>query len=42
MAQADGLLMQIDNIYSVKLLGRSWLVYVAYAANELTALHLNG
>ncbi len=32
-------LMQIDDIHRVKLLGISWLVY---AANELTALHLNG
>ncbi len=35
--------MQIDDIiHSVKLLGTSWLVHVAYTANELTALHLNG
>ncbi len=27
---------------SVKLLDTSWLVHVAYAANELAALHLNG
>ncbi len=28
--------------HSVKLLGMSWLVHVAYAANELAPLHLNG
>ncbi len=37
-----GSLMQTDDIHSIKLLGTSWLVHVAYAANELTALHLNG
>ncbi len=43
MAQADGSFrLQIDDIHSVKLLGTSWLVHVAYAANKLTALHLNG
>ncbi len=42
MAQADGLIMQIDDIHSVKLLDTSWLVHVAYTANELTALHLSG
>ncbi len=41
MAQADGLLMQTDDIYSVKLLSTS-LVHVAFTANERTALHLNG
>ncbi len=39
MAQADGLLTQIDDIHSFKLLGTSWLVHVAYTANELTAKH---
>ncbi len=34
---ADGLLIQIDDIYSIKLLGTSWFVYVAHAANELYA-----
>ncbi len=42
MAQADGLLMQTDDIHSVKLPGTSWLVHVAYAANKLAALYLNG
>ncbi len=42
MVQADGSLMQIGDIHRVELLGTSWLVHVAYAANELTALHLNG
>ncbi len=42
MVQADGLFMQTDDIHSVKLLGTSWLVHVAYAANKLTALHWNG
>ncbi len=41
MARADGLLTQIDDIHSVKLLGTRWLVHVAYTANELVALHLN-
>ncbi len=41
MAQADRLLMKTDDIHSIKLLGTSWLVHVAYAANELAALHLN-
>ncbi len=27
---------------SIMLLGTSWLVHVAYAANEIAALHLNG
>lgn len=36
MAQADELLMQIDDIHSAKLPG------VGYAANGLDALHLNG
>ncbi len=40
MAQADGSLMQMNDIHSIKLLGTSWLVHVAYAADELTALHL--
>ncbi len=31
-----------DDIHSVKQLGRSWLVHVAYADNELATLHLNG
>ncbi len=42
MAQADGSWMEIDDIYSIKLLGTSWLVHVAYTANELAALRLNG
>ncbi len=41
LAQTGGSLIQIDDIHSVKLLGTSWLVHVAYAVNELTALHLN-
>ncbi len=28
MTQADGLLVQTDDIYSVKLLGTSWLVHL--------------
>ncbi len=42
MAQADGSLMRIDDIHSIKLLGTSWLVHVGYTANELTTSHLNG
>ncbi len=42
MAQADGSLMQTDDIKSINLLATSWLVHVAYAANKLAALHLNG
>ncbi len=42
MAQADGSLTQTDDICSVKLPGTSLLVHVAYSANELAALHLNG
>ncbi len=42
MAQADGLLMQTDDIHNVKLPGTSWLVHVAYAANKLAVLYLNG
>ncbi len=41
LAQA-GSLIETHDIYSIKLLGTSLLVHVAYAANELTALHLNG
>ncbi len=33
---------KIDDIHSVKLLGTRWYVHVAYTANELTALQLNG
>ncbi len=39
MAQADGSLTQTDYINSVKLLGTSWLVHVAYAANKHAFLH---
>ncbi len=42
MVQADRPLMQIEDILTIKLLGTSWLGHVAYAANDLTALHLNG
>jgi len=42
MVQADELLMQIDDIHSVKLPGTSGLVHIAYSANELDALHLSG
>ncbi len=31
-----------EDIHSIKRLGKSWLVHVAYAANEIAALHLNG
>ncbi len=41
MAQADGSLTQTVDVHHVKLLGTSWLVHVAYTANELAALHLN-
>ncbi len=33
-------LMQINDIHSIILLGTSWLIHVAYAADELSALHL--
>ncbi len=39
---SDGSLTQTDDIHSVKLLGTSLLVHVAYAANELAALHIHG
>ncbi len=42
MVQGDELLMQIDDIHSIKLPGTSGLVHIAYSANELDALHLNG
>ncbi len=42
MAQADGSLTEYNDIHSVKLLSTSWLVYVAYTANELAAEHLIG
>ncbi len=42
MAQADGSLTENDDIHSVKLLGTSWLVQVAYTANELAAENLIG
>ncbi len=42
LAQTDGSLTQTDDMHSVELLGTNWLVHVAYAANELTALHLIG
>ncbi len=38
----DGTGWWLTQIHCVKLLGTSWLVHVAYAANELTALYLNG
>ncbi len=33
-------LMQTNDIHSIILLGTSWLIHVAYAADELSALHL--
>ncbi len=33
-------LMQTNDIDNIKLLGTSWLIHVAYAADELSALHL--
>ncbi len=42
MAQADGSLIQTDDIYRIKLLGSNCLVHVAYPTSELTALHWNG
>ncbi len=41
MVQADGINVT-DDIHSVKRLGTRWLVHVAYAANKLATLHLNG
>ncbi len=31
-----------DDIHSIKRLDTSWLIHVAYAANERATLHLNG
>ncbi len=31
-----------DDIYSAKWLGTIWMIHVAYAANELAVLYLNG
>ncbi len=41
IVQADGINVT-DDIHSVKRLGTSWLVHVAYTANKLATLHLNG
>ncbi len=35
MAQADGLLVQSDDIHSIKLLGTSWLVHDVCGVNKL-------
>ncbi len=40
MSQADGLLTQLMIFRELNHFCTSWLVHAAYAANELTALHL--